>query len=128
MWRGDCHPRNPTAGCHESFVQGVGGGEDKKRERRESGKKCGGGYARMCGIKDCPEVDLCFQGTGMNGWLVSAVYHNDEGLIETRKQIFIIISYITHGVSQLTKVLGKFLIQPAELWRMVLCTLYSVQC
>lgn len=61
---------------------------DKKRERRESGKKCGGGYARMCGIKDCPEVDLCFQGTGMNGWLVSAVYHNDEGLIETRKQIF----------------------------------------
>ncbi len=50
------------------FARGV-----KKRERRESGKKCGG-YARMCGIKDCPEVDLCFQGTGMNGWLVSAVY------------------------------------------------------
>lgn len=65
MWRGDCHPQNPTAGVCEGGV--------KKRERRESGKKCGG-YARMCGIKDCPEVDLGFQGTGMNGWLVSAVY------------------------------------------------------
>ena len=46
-----------------------GGGECKKRERRV--------YARMCGIRDCPEVcmkDLCFQGTGINGWLVSAVY------------------------------------------------------
>lgn len=62
---------------------------DKKRERRESGKKCGG-YARMCGIKDCPEVDLYFQGTGMNGWLVSAVYHNDEGLIETRNKFFLL--------------------------------------
>lgn len=70
MWRGDCHPRNPTAGFHDSLGRG---GKCKKRERRESGKKCGG-YARMCGIKDCPEVDLCFQGTGMNGWLVSAVY------------------------------------------------------
>ena len=70
MWRGDCHPQNPTAGMPRQFARG---GVFKKRERRDSGKKCGG-YARMCGIKDCPEVDLCFQGTGMNGWLVSAVY------------------------------------------------------
>lgn len=72
MWRGDCHSQSPTAGCHDSFGAGGEGG-GKKRERRESGNKCGG-YARTCGIKDCPEVDLWFQGTGMNGWLVSAVY------------------------------------------------------
>lgn len=51
----------------------------------------------MFRIRNCPEVELYFQGTGMNGWLVSAVYDNDEDLIDfpTRKKIiYILIEYL----------------------------------
>lgn len=64
----------------------------------------------MCGIKDCPEVDLCFQGTGMNGWLVSAVYDTMKVRSNSNKKNLCI-----NRVSQLTKVLGReVIIQPVE--------------
>lgn len=77
----------------------------------------------MCGIKDCPEVDLSFQGTGMNGWLVSAVYDTMKVLIElpTKKNSCI------NRVSQLTKVLGRLSYNQSsmedDLSCRVLCTL-----